>query len=203
VWKISSEEMIKTKPNLSVLALISFIIAFAVARIFTSLYPSVVWEFSGLHIHHFWFGLALLAVGGWLGISVENERVNRIAAILFGAGGGLIGDEVGLLLTLNVHAYWADFTYTFIIIFLAFTSIVILLVRYNRIIRTEFAQFLRSNASLYISVFLAAVSIAFILETDNTTVITISSSIATIALIIIIAYLIQQIKTKLINRNRS
>lgn len=199
--KISSEEMIKTKPNLSVLALISFITAFAVARTFTSLHPSVIWEFSGFHIHHFWFGLAMLALGGWLGISVENERVNRIAAILFGAGGGLIGDEVGLLLTFNVHAYWADFTYTFIILFVAFTSMIIFLIRYNKLIRMEFAQFLRSNASLYISVFLAAVSIAFILETDNATVITASSLIATIALIIIAAYFIQQIRIKMINRN--
>lgn len=202
VWKISSEEIVKTKPNLSVLALISFIIAFIVARTFTSLYPKTVWEISGLHIHHFWYGLALLAIGGWLGITVENERVNRIAAILFGAGGGLIGDEVGLLLTLSAHAYWADFTYTFIIIFLAFASMITLLVKYNKVIRAEFAQFLRSNASLYISVFLLALSITFIL-TNDVTLMTISSFIAAIALIIIAAYFIQQIKMKLINRTRS
>jgi hypothetical protein len=201
VWKISSEEIVKTKPNLSVLALISFIIAFTVARTFTILYPKTVWEISGLHIHHFWYGLVLLAVGGWLGITVENERVNRIAAILFGAGGGLIGDEIGLLLTLSAHAYWADFTYTFIIIFLAFACMAALLVRYNKVIRAEFAQFLRSHASLYISVFFLALSITFIL-TNDVTLVTISSFIAAIALIIIAAYLIQKIKIKLINRTR-
>lgn len=166
--EISSPEKIKTKPNLSILALISFIISFIVARIFTSLYPETAWEISGFHIHHFWYGLAMLAIGGWLGISVENERINRIAAILFGAGGGLIGDEVGLLITLSAHAYWADFTYTLIIIFLVFASMLILLNKYNKIIRTEFAQFLRSNGGLYIGVFLTVVSIAFFLEADNT-----------------------------------
>jgi hypothetical protein len=198
VTEIPSPERIKTKPSLSILALISFIISFIIARIFTSLYPETVWAISGFHIHHFWYGLAMLAIGGWLGISIENERINRIAAILFGAGGGLIGDEVGLLLTLSAHAYWADFTYTFIIIFLAFASLLILLIRYNKIIRTEFGQFLRSNASLYIGVFVAAVSIAFILETSDITIMAISSSLAIIAFIIIIAYFTQQIRAKLV-----
>jgi len=198
VTEIPSPERIKTKPSLSILALISFIISFIIARIFTSLYPKTVWAISGFHIHHFWYGLAMLTIGGWLGISIENERINRIAAILFGAGGGLIGDEVGLLLTLSAHAYWADFTYTFIIIFLAFASLLILLIRYNKIIRTEFGQFLRSNASLYIGVFVAAVSIAFILETSDITIMTISSSLAIIAFIIIIAYFTQQIRAKLV-----
>jgi hypothetical protein len=143
----------------------------------------------------------LLAIGGWLGISVENERINRIAAILFGAGGGLIGDQVGLLLTLSAHAYWADFTYTLIIIFLAFVFMLILLIRYNRIIRTEFAEFLRSNASLYVGVLLAAVSIAFLLDTDNIVIAVISGSLTIIASIIIIAYFLQQITIKLTKKS--
>jgi len=197
VTEISSQEHIKTKPNLSILALISFIISFLVARIFTSLNPETVWEISGFHIHHFWYGLAMLAVGGWLGISVENERINRIAAILFGAGGGLIGDELGLLLTLSAHAYWADFTYTFIIAFSAFAFMLILLIRYTRLIRTEFAQFLRSNASLYIGIFLAVISIAFFIDTNNIVILIVSGSFAAIAFLIIIAYFIRQIQIKL------
>jgi len=191
------EERIKTKPNLSMLALISFTASFVIARIFTSLYPSTFWEISGYHIHHFWYGLAMLAIGGWLGISIENERINRVAAILFGAGGGLIGDEVGLLLTLESESYWAEITYTFVIMFLTFTSTLILLNKYSKIIRTEFAQFLGSNASLYFGVFLAAVSAAFISETENITVIAISGSLAVIACIIIIAYFIQRIRIRL------
>jgi hypothetical protein len=185
---------IQEKPNLSILAMISFIASFTVARTFTSLYPTIFWEISGLHIHHFWFGIAMLAIGGWLGISYTSERTDRLAAILFGAGGGLIGDEVGLLLTLE--NYWAEITYTFIIIVLTFASMIILANRYHKLIRTEFTEFLRSNASLYISVFIAAVSIAFILETDNKTIITVSSAFAIIACIIILAYFIQRIRTK-------
>ncbi|MDH5481841.1 MAG: hypothetical protein OEY22_03025 [Candidatus Bathyarchaeota archaeon] len=190
------EEKLKTKPNLSILALISFVASFAVARIFTSIYPAVFWKFSGYHIHHFWYGLVMLAISGWLGISVENERVNRVAAILFGAGGGLIVDEIGLLLTLESESYWAEITYTFVIMFLTFASMVILLNKYSKTIRTEFTEFLSSNASLYFGVFLAAVSVAFILETDNLAIVTFSSVSAIAACLIILAYFVQRIRKR-------
>jgi hypothetical protein len=151
---------------------------------------------GGVHVHHFWYGIAMLAIGGWLGISVENERISRIAAILFGAGGGLIGDQVGVLLTLSAHAYWANFTYTFVITFLALVFMLILLIRYNRIIRTEFTEFLLSNAGLYFGVFLEVISIAVIFETDETTVRIISGVLAVIACMIIVAYFIQQLRKR-------
>jgi hypothetical protein len=183
---------IKEKPNLSVLAMISFIASFTIARTFTTINPDTVLIRGNYHIHHFWFGIALLAIGGWLGISYQNERTDRLAAILFGTGGGLIGDEVGLLLTLE--NYWAEITYTFIIIVLTFASIMILIGRYHKVIQTEFTEFLRSNASLYISVFIAAVSIAFILETNNTTIITISTISTIVAFITAVTSFIQRIR---------
>ncbi|MGC8896530.1 MAG: hypothetical protein ACP5LB_07210 [Candidatus Bathyarchaeia archaeon] len=191
-----SVEKTKTKPNLSLLALVAFIGSFVIARTFTTFNPNFVLISGGLHIHHFWYGLAMLAIGGWLGISYESERITRLAAILFGAGGGLIGDEFGLLLTLESENYWAGITYTIIIIFLAFASILILLVRYSRLIRIEFTQFLRSNASLYFGVFLAAVSVAFILETENIVVTAVSSILTFAACLIIVAYFVQRIKTR-------
>ncbi|MDH7557685.1 MAG: hypothetical protein QHH18_03645 [Candidatus Bathyarchaeota archaeon] len=178
------------------MALTSFIASFLIARAFTSFYPRVVWELSGFHIHHFWYGLIMLAAGGWIGISVENERLSRVAAIFYGAGGGLLVDEVGLLLTLNAQAYWAEFTYTFVIIFLAAVSMVALVIRYNKAIRAEVAQFLSSNGSLYFGVFLAAISVAFILETDNAIVITVSSVLTFMAFIIILAYFVQKIRKR-------
>jgi hypothetical protein len=69
----------------------------------------------------------------------------------------------------------------------------ILLNKYSKIIRTEFTEFVSSNASLYFGVFLTAVSIAFILETDNWIVIAISSVSTIVAWIIILAYFIQLI----------
>lgn len=179
------------RPNLSILALVSFIASFVVARTFTTLNPDIVLVSGGIHIHHFWFGLVLQAIGGWLGISYNDERINRLAAILFGAGGGLIGDEVGLLLTFG--NYWSEITYTLIIMFLAIASTSILIIRYSKTITTELTHFLRSNASLYFGVFLAVVSIAFIMETDNALIITISGMASATACAVILAYLVQRI----------
>jgi hypothetical protein len=165
--------------------------SFLVARIFTTFNPDAIVVSGSIHIHHFWFGLMLQAVGGWLGISYNDERIDRLAAILFGAGGGLIGDEVGLLLTFE--NYWSEITYTFIILFLAVASTSILIIRYSKAIKAELADFVRSNASLYFGVFLAVVSIAFIMETDNVLIITVSSVASVTACAAILAYLVQRI----------
>jgi hypothetical protein len=189
--EINAQENTQERPNLSVLALVSFIASFAVARTFTTFSPGVIVVSGSIHIHHFWFGLVLLAVGGWLGISYNDERINRLAAILFGAGGGLIGDEVGLLLTLG--NYWSEITYTLVIMFLAVASTSILIIRYSKTITTELTHFVRSNASLYFGVFLAVVSIAFIMETDNALIIMVSSAASVTACAVILAYLVQRI----------
>ena len=182
------------RPNLSLLALVSFITSFAVARVSTTLKPDAVLIGGGYHIHHFWFGLLMVIVGGWIGISYTSERADRIAAIIFGAGGGLIGDEVGLLLTLG--NYWTEITYTLIVVFVTIASILILFFRYSEKIRIEFTKFIRSNASLYFGVFLASVSVAFILESDDFRIITFSSVSEMVALIIIVTYFIQRSKKK-------
>ncbi|MEM3731785.1 MAG: hypothetical protein QW667_07600 [Candidatus Bathyarchaeia archaeon] len=197
---MSMEEETKIRPSLSVLALISFIGSFVIARAFTTFYPNVVLIGGGYHIHHFWFGLAMLAIGGWIGITLENKRANRIAAILFGAGGGLIGDEVGLLLTLESESYWTEITYTIIIIFLSLVSTLILISKYGGAIRSEFAHFLSSNASLYVGIFLAAVSVAFILETNDLLVTAISGLTTIIACIIILMSFAQKIKRYIVKK---
>jgi FtsH-binding integral membrane protein len=192
--EITEREKMQRRPSLSVLALVSFMASFLVARIFTTFNPGVIVVSGSIHIHHFWFGLMLQAVGGWLGISYNDERVDRLAAILFGAGGGLIGDEVGLLLTFE--NYWSEITYTFIILLLAVASTSILLIRYSRAITTELTDFVRSNASLYFGVFLAVVSVAFIMETDNALIIAVSSVASVTACAAILAYLAQRIKRR-------
>jgi hypothetical protein len=195
VHRIAEKEKVKNRPHLSLFALFSFIASFVIARIFTTFHPDVGLRFRGYHIHHFWFGVALLAIGGWLGISYESPRATRIAAILFGAGGGLIGDEVGLLLTFG--NYWTTITYTLVIIFLAFASALIILARYWQSVSTEFTEFLRSDTSLYAGVFLLAISLAFTLERyrspDAIAALGVS---AVVGFVMIVANFIQRIRTR-------
>ncbi len=191
---MASEREIGRKPNLSVLALVSFVTSFVIARTFTTLNPRTVVVTYGIHIHHFWYGLIMLAVGGWLGISYHDERIDRMAAVLFGAGGGIIGDEAGLLLTLG--DYWTELTYTVMITFLTIVSILTLLVRYQKTILTELGHFARSSASFYFGVFVAAVSVAFIMETDDPTVVIVSFVLTAMGLTIAVAYFVQRIRRK-------
>jgi hypothetical protein len=199
--KIREEmEKIGRRPNLSVVALVSFALSFAVARTFTALSPHVILSPSGLHIHHFWYGIIMLAVGGWIGISYNDPRVDRLAAIIFGAGGGLIGDEAGILLALRSNNYWAGASYTFIIIFLASASILVLLNKYSKTVLKEFKEFSGSQGGFYLAVFLAVISTAFLLDTADPTVIAVSSLLTIVAWVTILAFLIQKIRGRLSRR---
>jgi hypothetical protein len=180
------------RAHLATIALLSFIFAFIAARTFTTFYPSTVLVSNGIHIHHFWFGIALLAIGGWLGISYDDKETNRVASILYGAGGGLIVDEVGLLLTFG--NYWTGLTYAFLVVFLAFIFVLMLFVRYRIVIMEEFSEFASSKASLYLGVFLAAVSAPFIIQTDNFLVTTIASALIILAIIFIVTFVLRRSK---------
>lgn len=190
---MTREERPMRRANLSLLALISFVASFAIARVFTTISPDVVLVGNGLHVHHFWFGIIMLAIGGWLGISYSGERIDRLAAVIYGAGGGLIGDEVGLLLTFG--NYWTDLTYTILVIFLAFTLTFILFKRYSKAVLSEIQGFTGRKASFYFGVFLVGVSIAFV-TSDNFLLATVSAVMAIVACIIIIAYFAQRIGSR-------
>ncbi len=187
------EENVKRRPSYSVLALFCFSASFIIARIFTTFYPGVNLIAGDYHIHHFWYGLAMVTIGGWLGISYTDDRTSKLASIIYGAGGGLIGDEVGLLLTFG--DYWTEMTYTIVIMFLTFASTTVLMWRYSIVIRREVGSFTRRNISLYLGVFLAAVSIAFVTETEDTLVVTISIITTLVAVAIILTYFIQKIRS--------
>ena len=153
---------LKARPHLSALALVSFVVAFLAARSFTTLYPEVVLVRGGFHIHHFWYGICMLAVGGWLGISYDQDRMRRIAAFIFGAGGGLIGDEVGLLLTFD--DYWIGITYTLVVVFLTVATLLIFSIRYSRVFHRELNTLLSNHPALYSGVFLFVVTVGFLLD---------------------------------------
>jgi hypothetical protein len=181
-----------SKPNLSFIILVSFLASFAVARIFTYFFPSTVLMVQGFHIHHFWYGLVLLTIGGWLGINYRDDQTERIAAIIFGVGGGLIGDEIGLLVTFG--DYYSGITYTFVISLFVFVFIVTLFMRHGQAIINEILGFSRLNIDLYVSLFLAVVSSAFLIQSDNTLVIILSSITFIVALALILRRIIRYLK---------
>ncbi len=187
-------DQLRPRPHLSTLALVAFMTSFVLARLFTTLYPDIVLVRGGYHIHHFWYGLSMLVIGGWLGISYDNERISRVAAIVFGAGGGLVGDEVGLLLTFG--DYLAGITYTFVIVFATGISLLIFFIRYSRAIYAEFTLSLSKHTAFYSGVFLVVTSVAFISETQNITIRTILATLTTIGCAMILVSLIRQARKR-------
>jgi hypothetical protein len=134
----------------------------------------------------------LVAIGGWLGISYNDEETNRVASILYGVGGGLIVDEVGLLLTLG--NYWTGLTYAFLVVFLALIALLLFFYRYRSLMLKELSEFVKSKLSFYLGIFLFAVSIAFIIQTDNSFVGIVASVAAFIAIILIIIFILRRLK---------
>jgi len=124
--------------SLAFLILASFIVTFVAARIFTTILPTVVVVSGGVHLHHFWYGLAMISVSGLLAIVANRPRFDRTYALIFGVGSGLIGDEIGLLLTLG--NYYSQLTYFFFIGVLAFAGLGFLMLRYWTDLITEFVS---------------------------------------------------------------
>lgn len=179
--------------DLAVRALSSFVAAFAIARVFTTLYPEIIIIHGGFHLHHFWFGIASVVIGGWMLFARKGERAKGLAATLFGAGGGLIGDEIGLL---AFGDYQAAITYTVIIWFTASVSLVILIARYFRVISGGLRQFVGKDASLYVGVFLIAASFAFIEETNDLFLTLVAVSLTVTGVCMLSGYIWQKFKSE-------
>lgn len=112
------------KPNaqklqIQFIILLAFIISFFVARIFVILLdlpstPTFEFWLKGYRIHHFFYGIGLTVVGGWLGHTHSGRNITRFSAALYGTGFGLIVDEFGLLLTFG--DYWSAQSYLFFVL---------------------------------------------------------------------------------------
>ena len=117
----------------------------------------------------------------------------RIAAIIFGVGGGLVGDEIGLLVTFG--NYYSELTYTFVISLLVFAFMATLFKRHGQAIITELFGFFRQNIDLYVGLFLAFVSSAFLIQSENMLVIVLSSIVLVVALVLIARRIMRYFRT--------
>jgi len=107
---------------------ISFLIAFTASRAIVVLSgeskPSLELWIGNYHIHHFFLGILLLSLSGWMGLVGNQKKYKYSSAILYGGGLGLLIDEIGLLLTWG--NYWAKQSYVFgVIVIFIFLSIIL------------------------------------------------------------------------------
>ncbi len=65
-------------------------------------------EVGGTHIHHLVWGIILLMIAGWIGVTQQPDSPWwSLTAVLFGVGAGLTLDEFALWLTLR-DVYWEE-----------------------------------------------------------------------------------------------
>ncbi len=138
---------------------LAFVAGFFGARAFGTLYPEVVVLRAGIHFHHFWYGLAMIILAGWVGITINDERFGRGLAMIFGLGAGFVGDEVGLLLTLG--DYQSELSLMFFVGTIGFILLAVLFLRFRRFLETEVLGVDMMENLTYVGLFLAAFSTVF------------------------------------------
>src|SRR5467141_15993 len=136
--------------GLSFLGTLAFMTGFFAARLFAAQNPNVVVVQGGIHFHHFWC---------WLGIAFNRPRLVRTYVIIFGLGAGLIGDEVGLLLTLG--DYQSSLTTDFFVGVVGFIILASTLVRYRKIVRRDVIHTSWNERLIYIGISLTGLSAIF------------------------------------------
>lgn len=130
--KIQTVELQKRKHSqlleLQFIITLSFLISFTLSRAIVVLAgeskPSLELWIGNYHIHHFFIGMLFLSISGWIGLVGIQMKYKHISAILYGAGLGLLIDEIGLLLTWG--NYWAKQSYIFGVIAIIIFLVIIL-----------------------------------------------------------------------------
>jgi hypothetical protein len=157
--QFEAERRTTVRYSLSFYGTLGFVSGFFGARLFATLNLTVVVERSGIHFHHFWYGLALVVVTGWMGIAMSDDRIDRILASLFGLGVGFIGDEVGLLLTFR--DYTSLYTMWFFVAAIAGIILVTLILKARSQLEKDILGLSRMEHLLHIGIFLAGFSTIF------------------------------------------
>src|SRR5215475_9297651 len=76
---------------------LAFGLTVAGARGFSIVLPRVHWEpVSGVHVHHYVYGIFILAIAGYLALIFKGNRATTWIALLYGLGIGLTFDEFGM-----------------------------------------------------------------------------------------------------------
>ena len=154
-----------TSQGLAFLALAGFVTSFMIARAFTTINPDIVVVSSGIHFHHFWYGLIMVCIAGWLGIASTRPELDRLYALIFGLGLGLIGDETGLLLTLG--DYHSELTYVAVLVGLSIVAMTYLTFRYALLIRNDIILIGKGERTIHLGVGVIALSsLAFAFDHD-------------------------------------
>ncbi len=93
------------------IVLIFFLLSFGIVRLYSLNFTHFILV-DGYHIHHFYFGMASLFLGGILAIISDNNKTKlKIASAMIGIGSGLFADEIGLLLNCTSADHFCSYAF--------------------------------------------------------------------------------------------
>ena len=102
-------DIVRRNKKTPMLVFISFLITFLIARIFATYFAKLSLIINIYHIHHFYYGFALLALSNWILLVTDKDSLKKLSAVFMGIGAGLIIDELGLLLNCTSNGLICDY----------------------------------------------------------------------------------------------
>jgi len=79
---------------------VAFLITFILARFVSLMAPGLNITIAGIHVHHFVWGISVLAISGYLALIFGGPRAKYLISLLYGFGLGLAFDEFAFWLKL-------------------------------------------------------------------------------------------------------
>lgn len=106
----------KNGKEIPFLILITFLGTFVVSRAFTYIFPEVSLKVNSVHVHHFAYGIFLLAIIGYFLLTQPRSPKTRIKiSLLYGVALGLAMDEFAMWIQLE-DAYYDRASYDAIVL---------------------------------------------------------------------------------------
>jgi hypothetical protein len=80
----------------------SFSLTVATARLVSHVNPAFHYNFNGMHIHHYMYGIFIITIAGYCGLVFKGPKATFWIALLYGWGAGFTFDEMGMWLNANI-----------------------------------------------------------------------------------------------------
>ena len=100
----------KKQKEINFWILYAFLTIFILSRFFIYHFPDFFLTIRGVHVHHFAYGIVLLALVCYFSLHNFHLRKPRTMGILFGVSLGLAVDEFGMWIRLD-DSYWVRWSY--------------------------------------------------------------------------------------------
>lgn len=81
--------------------LVGFLPTYIIARLIVHTDPSLFLNVHGVHVHHFAYGIIVLAVVGFISVVLPKPEFQSLLALVYGVGLALAFDEFGMWIHLT------------------------------------------------------------------------------------------------------